>query len=363
MVSPLATEPRRASRARKLAISIASLFAFLALVEGALRVRQYAKYGTLGQMHAFVVDAASGLEIPPPGRTTANFAVNERGFRGPLLELPKPAGRVRLAFLGASTTFCAEATSEQATWPALVAAGAASDRANGSVDYLNAGVGGHLLEHMRVNLEKRVAPYEPDVVFLYEATNELTRDTRELAVEQGVYTGHSDRASLLGEYSLAWYLIEKNLLLGRRRDGATRNAARVQFEPRELSRGYRARLEALCDAARARAKLVVLLTFSTQARREHDPARLADACNTAFYYMPYMTPELLLDGFDEYNRVAREVAAEKGVLLVDVAHAVPGDKQHFNDSVHFKDAGCAAFAAAVLERLRAEPRWRAILDG
>lgn len=363
MSRPTTPTPGRATLGSKLLLAGGGLLLALLAVEGALRVRQYAKYGTFGQMHAFVIDPESGLEIPPPGRTTAHFTINSRGFRGPLPDQPKPPGRLRLAFLGASTTFCAEAGSESSTWPALVAAGAAKDRTAGSVDYLNAGVGGHQLEQMRINLEKRVAPFEPDVVFLYEATNDLTRDTRELAVAQGVYAGHSDAGSTLGEISLTWYLIEKNLTLGKRKQGAAGETGRVRFEPRELSPGYRARLAALCDAAKARAKLVVLMTFSTQARRGQDPARLAQACNTSFYYMPYMTPELLLDGFDEYNRVAREVAAEKGVLLLDVAQSVPGDRVHFNDSVHFTDAGCAVFAAAVLERLRSDQRWTALVGG
>jgi lysophospholipase L1-like esterase len=77
--------------------------------------------------------------------------------------------------------------------------------------------------------------------------------------------------------------------------------------------------------------------------------------------MPYMTAPLLLDAFDEYNRVVREVAAEKDALLIDMAMAVPGDRQHFADSVHFNDQGCAVFAQAVVARLQAEPKWRELL--
>ncbi|MEO6709189.1 MAG: SGNH/GDSL hydrolase family protein [Planctomycetota bacterium] len=351
----------RTSVARKLALSLGVLAALLLLLELAVRARQYVKHGTLGTMHQFVHDPASDLDIPPPGRVTANFAINELGFRGPLVEMPKPAGRLRLAFLGASTTFCAEATSEENTWPARVAAAAALQRAEGSVDYVNAGVGGYLIEQVRQGLERRVAQLQPDVIFIYEATNDLTKDTRELAIAQDVYSGHSDEDSWLSRVSLVWYLVEKNMLLRSRKIGAVDKRGNVRFEVRELSRNYRARIESLCDAAKARSKLVVLMTFSTQARREQDPARQFEACNTSFYYMPYMTPELLLDGFDDYNRVLREVAAEKGVLLLDVALAVPGDRRHFNDSVHFTDAGCAAFADAVIRGLQASPQWNDVI--
>lgn len=361
MISP--TTPRKTLTliARKLFVSLGTLFILLAVVEMVTRTRQYILHGTFGAMHAFVHDPKSGLDIPPPGRVTKNFSINQLGFRGPLVEMPKPAGRLRLAFLGASTTFCAEASSEEKTWPARVAAAVALQFQVGGVDYINAGVGGYPLEKIKINLELRVAQFEPDVIFIYEATNDLTKDTRELALAQHVYTGHADEDSWLSEYSLTWYLIEKNLLLRTRNQGAREVQACIRFEPHELSRNYRTRLEALCDAALSRAKLIVMLTFSTQARRDQSLAQQFGACNTSFYYMPYMTPKLLLDGFDEYNRVAREVAAEKGALLLDVAFAVPGDKTHFNDSVHFKDEGCAVFAQAVVTGLRASPRWRELV--
>lgn len=361
MSAPQEYDRPRAGLARKLAISLATLVALLAFIEAAVRTRQYIKYGTFGAMHVFVHDPLTGLDIPPPGRVTKNFSINELGFRGPLPERPKPEGWLRLAFLGASTTFCAEASCEEATWPARVAAGVAMQLPHAAVDYLNAGVGGYHLEQIQLNLERRVAQFEPDVIFIYEATNNLARDTRELAVAQNVYSGHADRESWLSEHSLTWYLVEKNLLMGSRKQGAGQGSAHIEFNPREVSGPFRERLSALVDAAKARASLVVLMTFSTQARRGQDPERLNEACNTSFYYMPYMTSELLLDTFEEYNRVVREVAAEKDVLLLDVAHAVPGDPEHFNDSVHFKDLGCAVFAQAVLAELRQQPRWRELI--
>ncbi|HUR28657.1 MAG TPA: SGNH/GDSL hydrolase family protein, partial [Planctomycetota bacterium] len=212
--------PPRAPLARKLGLSLVVLVTLLALVELAVRARQYVKHGTFGAMHQFVRDPASGLEVQPPGRVTANFTINERSFRGPLPEMPKPQGRLRLAFLGGSTTFCAEATSEATTWPARVAAALALQVPHGAVDYVNAGTGGYRLEQLLTNLEKRVAPLEPDVIFIYEATNDLTKDTRDVAQAQGVYSGHADEDSWLSRVSLTWYLIEKNLLLSSRQSEA-----------------------------------------------------------------------------------------------------------------------------------------------
>jgi hypothetical protein len=45
------------------------------------------------------------------------------------------------------------------------------------------------------------------------------------------------------------------------------------------------------------------------------------------------------------------VATAEGVVLVDGEDSIPADDQHFNDSVHFTDAGSAKQAQRVIERL------------
>jgi lysophospholipase L1-like esterase len=330
-----------------------AVLALLALgVESAARVRQRIKFGTFGRVQEFATDAATGLTIPVPGRDTGAIRINSLGFRGGEIEDPKPARRVRIAFLGGSTTYCAEVSSDAATWPARTCELLAQEVPGCTLDFVNGGVPGYTLEEIQTNLEQRVARFAPDVIVFYEATNDLTRDTRELARAQGVYTEHADRDSWLSRVSLAWYLVEKNLVLRRRQSSAVSGVGRVRFDPRELSRGFEQRLRRFVATARERAKVVALVTFSIHARREQGADEQLAACNTSLYYMPYMTPALLLDGFAEYNRVIRQVATETGVLLIEAAESVPGDSQHFNDSVHFKDAGADAMARVVADGLK-----------
>jgi|SRR5882672_7468451 len=345
---------------RKLALS-AAVFAVLLLgVELAARVRQRIKYGTFGQVQEFATDPQSGLLIPVPGRDTGAIKINSLGFRGPEIEMPKPAGRVRIAFCGASTTYCAEASDNAAVWPARVCAALAARFPDVTFDYVNAGVPGYTLDQTMLALQQRVAPLEPDVILFYEATNDLTRDTRELAQRQGVYTGHADEDSWMSRVSLAWYLVEKNLVLRKRQAAATTDVGRVSFEARDLSVRFAERLNEFVVLARNRSKFVALATFSIHARRKQSPAELLEACKTSLYYMPYMTPALLLDGFEEYNRVIREVARKTNSSLIDVAEVIPGDDAHFADSVHFKDAGCSVMASHVVEGLVAAPGFQAL---
>ena len=134
----------------------------------------------------------------------------------------------------------------------------------------------------------------------------------------------------------------------------------VAFEPRELSSRFGERLNEFVVLAKNRAKHVALATFAIHARRTQGADEQLQSCNTSLYYMPYMTPALLLDGFDEYNRVIREVARKNDTQLIDVSNVIPGDDAHFADSVHFTDAGCRVMAERVVEALASAPGFQAL---
>jgi len=116
--------------------------------------------------------------------------------------------------------------------------------------------------------------------------------------------------------------------------------------------------------ARARevAPLVCLVTFSYRMRHEQTPEQQRRAASSALYYMPFMDVERLFAGYEEYNRVVREVAHETGAILVEDELSIPGDGRHFSDSVHFLDPGSRQQAERVLAGLRAAPAWRAWIE-
>ena len=120
-------------------------------------------------------------------KVSIDIEINSLGFRGPEIAVPKPAGVLRIAFLGASTTFCAEVCSDRAAWPHLVIENLKTVSPGQSFDYINAGVPGYLASTSMQNLVHRVAPLEPDIIVIYHATNDLAAETRKLAIEQGLY--------------------------------------------------------------------------------------------------------------------------------------------------------------------------------
>ena len=104
-----------------LAVMITSAALFGAAELG-VRARQHIKFGSLLRIEdTCTTDAKSGLRIPVPGGSFGGIHINSLGFRSPELEVPKSASTVRIAFLGSSTTYCAEVSSNENTWPYLVA--------------------------------------------------------------------------------------------------------------------------------------------------------------------------------------------------------------------------------------------------
>src|SRR5581483_8198980 len=131
-MSKTANDERAATKPIRPAISLRRKFLYLSICicallvffEAALRVRAWIKYGSAGGLSdsLMIRDPEFGLNIPRPGAEIKGrniwVKVNALGFRGNEFEREKPPGTIRIACLGASTTFCGEVSSNDATWPA-----------------------------------------------------------------------------------------------------------------------------------------------------------------------------------------------------------------------------------------------------
>jgi lysophospholipase L1-like esterase len=341
---------------------LVSIILALGALEGAMRIRMWLKYGRpTGSVIELVPDPATGLKIPKPGLDTGRIRINAEGFRSPEIPRAKPAGTVRLAFLGGSTTYCAEVSNNEATWPHLVWRSLCERHPQLAFDYVNAGVPGYGQDEMRITLERRVAPYQPDVIFMYEAANDFSTDTRELAARRGLYRGKPEDPSALAKVSVAWFLLEKNLTVRQRQRGASSGHALV-YDADSLARPFGDRVKSCLRTAKALAPVCAVATFSHKMRRDQSPAVALANSNTALFYCPYMSVQGILDGFDAYNRAIRAAADSTGAILVSGEDSIPGDDTHFTDSVHLTDEGARAMAKRAVEGLEASPEFQQLLS-
>jgi hypothetical protein len=197
-----------------------------------------------------------------------------------------------------------------------------------------------------------VAPLHPDVTVIYHATNNLSWETRTLAEDQGIYRETKGwEKGWLAEHSLLWYLVVKNLRIREVQNNAMDTTGHLQFSPQKLGEPFKQGLTELVNEAKRISALVVLITFSQQIRPEQTPEQQQAAAVSARYYMPFMTPSGLLAAFNHYNNIIAEVAKETGSLLIEDDTMIPGDNEHFNDTVHFKDAGSLVMAQRVSQTI------------
>ncbi|HET7033295.1 MAG TPA: SGNH/GDSL hydrolase family protein [Casimicrobiaceae bacterium] len=344
-------------------VVLAAIALLLLAAEGAVRVRQTMKYGSADRIEdAWTVDRRLDLRVPVANYSNGRISVNSLGFRGPEIAMPKPPHTVRIAYLGASTTWCAEVSGNESVWPHLATASLADAFPGTRFDYVNAGVPGYTMPSILVNLENRVAPLQPDVIVIYEAANMLSGEMRERAEKAGIIEKRDvEVSSFPSRYSLLWYLVEKNLRLKAAQRNVESNRHLLEVDANSLGSEYRKALTQVVVAAQRSAKLVAVATFAIQPRAGQSREQQMRASESALFYMPFVTPQTIIDSYAQYNRIMREVAAEKGVLLIEGENDIPGDAVHFTDSVHFSDAGSALMARRISAALIVSPALREIV--
>lgn len=329
------------------------MMVMMGMAEGFVRIRQYLRYGFTGTVQdIYQMDPVLKIRVPIPNLKQKTIQINSLGFRSPELEMPKPPATIRLAFLGGSTTFCAEVSSNAMTWPHLVWQQLQTTYPDAHFDYVNASASGYLVHQSQARLTHHVKPLAPDIIVIYHATNDLARNTNRLARAKNIIPPDLTIShSWLSRYSVLWLLVEKNLQIWQRQQQAKAPVPKLTFTPEEITPTFQTELTSLIRESQQIASVVAVVTFTTKLRREQTPDEQLHAANTFLYYMPYMSIEGLLQGFEAYNRVIRDVAQETGAILIEGEYSIPGDDVHFNDSMHFNDPGSVLMAKRVSDGL------------
>jgi len=337
----------------------------LLAAEAAVRIRNQIRYGGTfwGVDQTYEKDPATGLRMPIPESRFGPIAINSYGFRSPPITIEKPVGRLRIAFLGGSTTYCAEVSSNAMTWPALVVTALRRHWPRLDVDYINAGVPGYTAADSLRRLKLQLARFAPDIIVIYQSTNDLEANAYRQAHRQGLAARHQEQTiGWLGRHSLLAYLVEKNLEVMSLQRRATADTGKLRLDMPRLDAAFRHDYTRLVAASQHIGRIVVTVTFAPRLRRSQSPTERKAAAATALYYMPYMTIADLLAGYEQYNTVIREVAAATGAVLVGDEDAIPADARHYTDSVHFTDAGSMAMAQRVARALIAAPSVAALIE-
>lgn len=283
-------------------------------------------------------------------RNPADPHVNALGFLDREFSRQKPAGALRIACLGSSTTEGGNSAHREGSYPYFLAR-ILEERSGRTVETLNFGMAGWTTAEMLVNYFLVVQDFSPDLVLIHEAVNDVEpRAWPGFASDYSHYRQPWQDVRFSRAYRLLVQVSDAFAAAQMRRTeafglGAAVNRpveGRYRFDganlPPETAAPFRRNVRTIAEHVRLRGGQPVLITMPYDAERAQDLA-------------PFRA------GLDEHNALLRELARDEGFLLVDLdalARRQPdGLHARFLDLVHMTPEGNRFKAEAIAEALLA----------
>jgi lysophospholipase L1-like esterase len=291
---------------------------------------------------------------------TTTLRTDEDGF---IIGPKQNQGDVGIAFVGGSTTECADVGEDQ-RFPYLVSQQVAW-RANGAlVKTLNSGISASHTLHGSFLILAKILKYRPRAVVLMEGINDLallsnTGSYWRAPPSRQIVSEDRDLASPRPLHALLVAL--KNLAFpnlwqlahppGAGGGGDEFIGYREAPPPRiQILEDYRSAVET--DVALARAWHVepVLMTQFNRMEVGDRFIRALYERDNGLHRSGFSWPDYVAL-YKDMNNIVRDVAARQKVLLIDLDRAVPKTRDYIIDPVHLTDRGSRLVAARVTEAL------------
>jgi hypothetical protein len=285
--------------------------------------------------------------------------INSLGFRSPEIPVPKPAGTIRLAFLGSSITYDPY-VDDASTWPHLVTQAIQAAYPTCRVDYINAGVPGFSSTRIFIYYLAYVSKLEPDIVVFLPTDTSIALSN--LARRKRVHTGLPVQPSWFAQHSKIWATLEKNMQVIKLQRAAFFPQDKLSFTYEELDAELRPALEAIATRVIKDQRVLVVVTVGEQLRAGQDRKEQQRAAGTALYSMPFMSIPGLLKARHYYNEVLAGVAKTSNAIFIEGHEQIPGTSAYYADTNHFKPAGSRLMTEWVSDRLLRAPTVRQLFE-
>lgn len=298
------------------------------------------------------------------GWDNAQWYINELGYRGRLFEVKKPEDTIRIVFFGGSQVFDSGA-SLGADWPHQVESILRS-RGLPNIEVINAGTPGHATFDNLGRLYAEIHVFQPDYVILLNAWNDIkyfrgetTLLRRYLPIGPDVqstdprfnYQNEIDR--LLCESSQVYVKLRHRYYNWRLRGGTE---GRIPEKPESESslqsseyglKQYKLNWNLFVDCARNIGAVPILMTQP----RLVSPNNSESERSKIRYEYVNLTHDALLGSFQKTDEIIHEVAAEKGVVVIEASKELTGKGALFRDHVHLTKQGSQVLAEYVAARM------------
>lgn len=352
-----------------LALSI-GLVLSLGLAELVLRIHNPIPLPVRGKRVILAPHTELEQDSPAPGSPKLEpkilLKTNAVGLRG---EDPPPPGadRLRLITVGGSTTHSRFITHEK-SWPGLL-----EQRLQAVLPKVwlnNAGLDGNTTFGHRLLLEQVVLDLRPNVVLFLIGVNDVglaAGNQYDDSTRKALRDRFIEHSELLSTLQVFWRTFRArsqglsntpvlDLQKEPRKDYDAAYEEELMRSLRQLLPGYEARVRALVEACERRGVVPVLITQPALWGDVVDPTLGIPLGNIeqppASFGQPIPTnAKIRWDALEAYNEVTRKVAAERKVLLIDLAAKMPKDSALYFDWIHYSLAGSERVAEIVAAEL------------
>jgi len=296
---------------------------------------------------------------PSPNYQKGLTSHNSLGYRNDEFSLEKPDGVYRIVALGGSSTYDVSIKDNGETFTAQLEKVLHEEYGYTNVQVINAGVPGYNSWEILVNLEFRVLDLDPDLVIIYEGTNDVHARLVEPASYRGDNSGRRQPWSVpsvpLWEHSAVLRILS-------RMTNFTRQVSVDDFtsSPTFLSWPFEFRLdEDGTDPTKILEKNPPIyfqrnLENMIAIAKEHSIEVLFATWAYSPYLNDYASKDYYQQGFQENNEVVKEVANRHHIPLYDFAAVMPQDAKYWADGRHVNEAGALEKARLFAEFIDAE---------
>jgi len=291
---------------------------------------------------------------PTPNYRKGQTFHNSLGYRNEEFTAEKPDNVFRIVALGGSSTYDISIEDNEKTFTAQLENLLTEEYGYQNVEVINAGVPGYNSWEILINLEFRVLDLDPDLVIIYENTN----DVHARLVEPSAYQGDdSGRRHNWQVPHVAWWEHSALLRIVSRMTNTSRQISVDDFvsSPTYLSWPFEHRLDEdnLDPAEILKENPPIYLRRNLEnmiaVAKEHSVEILFSTWAYSPYLHDYASEGYYQQGFKENNDVIKEVATEQHISLFDFAAVMPRDAEYWADGRHSNEAG-----ALIKARLFAE---------
>ena len=296
---------------------------------------------------------------PTPNYRKGLTSHNSMGYRSDEFPLEKPSEVYRIVVLGGSSTYDVSIKDNANTFTAQLERLLKDDYGYQNVQVINAGVPGYNSWEILVNLEFRVLDLDPDLIIIYEGTN----DVHARMVEPSAYRGDDlGRRQAWHVPSVALWEHSALLRILSRAMNLTRQISIDDFVSSStyVSWPYEYRLsEDNLDPIEILKENPPIyfrrnLENMSAIAKEHDVEIMFSTWAYSPYLNDYASEGYYQQGFQENNSVVKEVAADQQIPLFDFVEVMPQDAKYWADGRHVNEAGALVKARLFAEFIYAQ---------